>query len=250
MASSFNLMNWLRKRHRTILWIVIGGFVASMFVGFGLYLQTGKSSSDAVIEVNGVKISYRSFLNSYNRAIAGLQNQHQQITPEIATQTKQKLLQEIAQQEVLFAEAKRYGIAVSDAQLASFLAGVPAFQKNGKFDPQSYLQALQFGIHSSAQDFEDFQKKEMANTQLRQIIQEGIKITDKELELNAGLHIMSQPPEKRAEEAKKIQADPETFRQQLREQKINQMLEQWSKYLNSNLQVKVNLDQIERRQGR
>ena len=55
---------------------------------------------------------------------------------------KRKILEELIDQRVLKMVAGRAGIAVSDAQVRDTIQAIPAFQIDGKFDPQSYQMAL------------------------------------------------------------------------------------------------------------
>jgi peptidyl-prolyl cis-trans isomerase D len=55
---------------------------------------------------------------------------------------KRRILDELIDQRVLKMAAGRAGIAVGDAQVRNTIQGIPAFQIDGKFDPQSYQMAL------------------------------------------------------------------------------------------------------------
>ena len=55
---------------------------------------------------------------------------------------KRKVLDTLVDQRVLKMTADRAGIAVGDAQVRETIQGIPAFQVDGKFDPQRYQLAL------------------------------------------------------------------------------------------------------------
>lgn len=55
---------------------------------------------------------------------------------------KRKVLDGLVDQLVMRMSAKRAGIAVSDAQVRDVIQSIPAFQVDGKFDPQRYQLAL------------------------------------------------------------------------------------------------------------
>lgn len=56
--------------------------------------------------------------------------------------SKRNVLDELIDQRVMGMVASRDGIAISDAQVRDTIQGLPAFQVDGKFDPQSYQLAL------------------------------------------------------------------------------------------------------------
>ena len=235
------LMDWLRKHKNTILIIVIAGFVVSTFVGFGLYIRSGSSTMDAVAEVNDEKIPYRRFLTLYSQVTGRKRDKGDDLTPEVMNQTKQEVLQSLIQESVFVQEAKRYGIEVTDTELAQSLYSIPAFQKGGKFSVQSYAQALQFGLGTSPEEFEETQRRQIAISRLRSFVLQGIKISDRELEMELALR--QQDPSYKKNPVK----DKEELRKKLREEKGSQVLSRWYQQLGTNIKVKVHLDEIEKR---
>src|SRR3989344_7351736 len=147
--SASMLMDWLRKHKNIILIIVIAGFVISTFVGFGLYIRWGSSPVDAVAEVNDEKVPYRRHISLYNQVVNRRRDQGEEISQDALNQLKQEVIQSLIQESVFFQEARRYGIEVTDAELAQSLYSIPAFQKDGKFSVQAYAQALQFGLRTT-----------------------------------------------------------------------------------------------------
>jgi len=53
------------------------------------------------------------------------------ITPELMAQKRQEVLQDLIQEEVFWQEAKKYGISVSDGEVAADVSRYPAFVKDG-----------------------------------------------------------------------------------------------------------------------
>ena len=159
-------MDWLRKHKNVILIIVIAGFVVSMFVGFGLYLTSGAAHLDTVAEVNDEEIPYRNFTTFYNQVVNRRRDSGEDLTPETLNSIKQEVLQGLIQEAVFFQEARRYGFDVTDQELAQSLAAIPAFQKDGRFNVQSYAQALQFGLRTTPEDFERTQRRQISISRL------------------------------------------------------------------------------------
>lgn len=241
---NFNIMEWLRKYKNTVLIGVVGAFVVSMFVGFGLYLRSGSAIAETVLEVNGDKIPYRQYSALYNRIVNNHRDKNEDLSPEALNQIKNEVIQSLIQESVFYQESQRYGIEVTDAELAQNLASIPAFQKDGKFSIQSYAQALRYALHSTPEDFEESQRKQIAIARLRAFVMQGIKITDHELEEE---YAMQLPSSKKAKTPEEMAKEKEAFRQKLRQEKGSQVLARWYQQLGSNLKIKSHLEEIERR---
>lgn len=240
-------MNWLRKHKNAILITVIAGFVISTFVGFGLYIRTGVTSMDTVAEVNNEKIPYRRYAALYVRVVNNRRDKGEDISPAALTQVKQEIIQGLIRESVFFQEAKRYGIEVTDGELAQSLASIPAFQKDGKFNVQTYAQALRYALNSSPEDFEENQRRQIAISRLNAFVMQGIKITDKELEQEYAQQFAEKSSKKGA--SKDPAQEKEELREKIRQEKGAQILNRWYQQLGTNLKVKVFLDQIEKRNG-
>jgi peptidyl-prolyl cis-trans isomerase D len=241
------MMDWLRKYKTAILIVVVGGFIISTFVGFGLYLRQGGGFTDSVADVNGEQIPYRQYLSLYNQVVSNRREHNEQLTPEVLGQIRQEVVQSLIQQTVFYQEAQRYGIQVSDEDLAQSLASIPAFRKDGRFDPQTYVQTLHFSLHTTPEDFEDAQKKQIAISRLRFLVLQGIKISDAELELEYQDALRVLKGSDREKFLKDFAKNREPLREKIRQDKAAQVLNRWYQQLGSNLKVKVRLDEIENR---
>lgn len=246
------MMDWLRKHKNVILITTVSGFIISTFVGFGLYMTSGVSNVDTVAEVNEEKIPYRYYTTLYNRVVNSRRDAGEELSPETLNQIKQDVIQSLIREAVFHQEAKRYGIQVTDVELAQSLASIPAFQKDGKFNIQAYAQALQYALRTTPEQFEESQRRQIAISRLQAFVTQGIKITDKELEQEYLLQKALEPYNKQAKQKKS--EDPakekEALREKLRQEKGAQILNRWYQQLGTNLQVKVHLDEIEKRGAR
>ena len=244
------LMNWLRKYKNTILIVLVSGFVLSTFVGFGLYMTSGGGLSEAVAEVNGEKIPYKSYTALYNQVVNNRRDKGEDLNPEALNQIKQEVVQSLIQQTVFTQEAKRYGIKVTDMELAQSLAGIPAFQKQGKFDAMAYMQALQYALHTTPEEFEETQRKQIAISRLRYFVLSGVKVTDRELDLEYQQALFSLTGKDKEKFLKDFGNNRDKFREQIRQEKAAQILNRWYQQLGTNLKIRVRLDEIESRMHR
>jgi len=231
------MMDFLRKHMQTIFLITIIGFLAGAFVGFGSYLFGSKTPADAVAEVNGTNIPYRDYAVLLNRVVDNL-SKTQEVTDEVMKQKKQEVLQDLIQEEVFWQQSKKYGIVVSDAELAADIQHYPAFQRDGRFDQNAYFQVLYQVMKTTPQQFEESRRKQIAIFKLRQLIASNVRISEPELQLEyARTHGGSM-----ADFAKNRDKSLETLRQQ----KVMLVFNEWFKQLNQTVKIKVHLEEIEK----
>jgi len=231
------MMNFFRRYSRTILLITVIIFTAGAFVGFGGYYFTRGWRADTVALVNGKKILYSAFLNYLQRTINNLQEQNQEITDELLKQKKEEILRDLIQEEVFYQEAKKYGIIVTDEELAADIQRIPAFQKDNHFDHNTYFQVLRYVIRMTPEEFEESRRRTIAIAKLRYLIAGSVKVTDKELEL---VYLQEKG------DLKNYFRDYETFRQNYLDQKTFFVFSEWFQQLGRQLKVKVYLEERER----
>ena len=78
-------------------------------------------------------------------------------------------------------EAERLQIDVSRKELIDAIAQIPAFQDNGVFNKDRYLQVLAYQRMNS-DEFESLQRSELIIDKVREHLQSGITVTDAEIE--------------------------------------------------------------------
>jgi peptidyl-prolyl cis-trans isomerase D len=223
---------------RAIFLITIIGFLAGAFVGFGSYFFSGKTTADAVVEVNGEQIPYKRYENYLNRALEGMRQQKQEVSDETMKQKKQEVLQDLIQEAVFSKEALKYGITVSDGELAADIQHYPAFQREGHFDRNAYFQVVYQVLRTTPREFEDSRRAQIAIFKLRQLISSGVTITEPELKLeyfNANRGNM-----------KDFEKDRAKFSEKIKQEKTMLVFGEWFKTLNQNMKIKVHLQEIEK----
>src|SRR6202035_1549024 len=101
-------------------------------------------------------------------------------------QKRDETIRDLVQSVVFKREVNHYGIQTPDQQVAISLTQIPAFQTNGKFNPQQYMDVIQSQLKTTPQEFEEEQRLSVGFFKLRWLIQSSIKVTDREMELNGG----------------------------------------------------------------
>ncbi|MBN1621576.1 MAG: SurA N-terminal domain-containing protein [Endomicrobiales bacterium] len=231
------MMEFLRKHRQTIFIITISGFFAGVFVGFGGYFLGRKSINDAVAEVNNIKIPYKQYVQIFNRSLNDMRKEEDEITEDLLNKKKQEVLQDLIQEEVFWQEAKKYGITISDGELAADIHHYPAFQQDGRFDQRAYYHILRNILHTTPKQFEESRRRQIAIFKLRHLIASSVGISEAELRFEyarANKGDMSKFNEERA-----------SFMENLKQQKVSMVFAEWFKKLNQTVKIKVHLQEIE-----
>ncbi len=224
-------MDFVRKHRETIFIITIIGFLAGIFVGFGSYFFIGKTPADNVLEVNGIGIPYKHFTNLLSQVRRSMTENNESQAEDTIKQKKQEVLQHLVQEELFWQEARKYGIIVSDLELASDLQSYPAFQQNGRFSHALYYRILNEVLHETPREFEESRRKMIAAFKLRALIASSVRITEPELQVEYEIQNKGNMQD--------FEKKRDKFQQQHRKEMIGIVFTDWERYLNHNLKVKV-----------
>jgi peptidyl-prolyl cis-trans isomerase D len=220
------------RKHRTV--VLVSLVICAIALPF---LQIGSSSllpsaNDVVVKVNGRKVTQGQFDKLYNQAV----RQRPASTPEQKQQVMREVLDELVRREVFAQEADKYGISVSDQEMQLQLASIPAFQKEGRFDPQTYMQVVYQSFGTTPKEFEKGFRKELQARKLNQLIGGSVFITDEAF--------AAAPPPPAPKDKKDKPMTPESYREELRSKELNLVYRDWLNYLNSNLKVNIVSDRF------
>ena len=138
------MFDFVREKKRLVQIVLAVIILPFAFWGVDSYNRSG-NSTEVVATVNGAKISRQEF----DEALGQQQEQLRQMmggnfdaamldNPEM----KRAVLDNLAAQRLLLERAKAAGLAVTDQQVAQLIAGIGAFQQDGKFDKSRYEAAL------------------------------------------------------------------------------------------------------------
>ena len=233
------MMDFVRKYRETIFIITIIGFLAGIFVGFGSYFFVGRTTADNVMEVNGAGVPYRRYTSLVNQVQYAMRHNNEETNEEAIAKKRQEIVQQLIQEELFWQEAQKYGIMVSDSELANDLKNYPAFQQNGKFSHMLYYKILGEILRSTPKEFEDSRKKQIAAFRLRELIASSVRIPEPEIQLEyARAH--------RGNMSQYLKDRPKFF-EELKKQQTMMVFNDWLRTMNQNLKVQMHLDEIEQK---
>ncbi len=183
------MLDLVRNKQKSfIIKIAFAIIILSFVIGYAMMTAPGgpepDSGRDAVAVVNGTAISYTDFQTAYSNLYQLYQNIYQeQFSPALERQLKlvEKAADGLIDQALLLEEAERLGLSVSQQELIDSIAAIQAFQQNGSFSKERYLQVLAYQ-RLSADEFESMQRRDLLTEKVRQQLQADISVTEDEIE--------------------------------------------------------------------
>ncbi len=163
--------------------IVLGLAVLAMSL-FGMESYFTSQSENFVAKVGKREISQNAFQNRMNQLRQQFSAQQgDQFDPAMfeKPETKLRVLDAMIDEQLLLQANDDWGMRVSDQSLRDAIAGIPAFQVNGKFDPTSYRAYLANSGKTSAM-FEDEIRSSLATQLLPQAIDDSAIVGDERVD--------------------------------------------------------------------
>ncbi|MFN0118658.1 MAG: SurA N-terminal domain-containing protein [Elusimicrobiota bacterium] len=233
------MFSFFRKHKKFVFIFLCICAVAMVFFGVGTS-SMGTSANDVILTVNGEKIRQRH----YDQILKQIIRQRPPTSEEERFQLENQTLQEVIRQEVFNQESEKFGIQITDQDLQLDLASIPAFQKEGKFDPATYVQSVRQIFGLSLKDFETIQKKDSAARRLNRLLFSSIHVTDSEAAEELANRLKT---EKDPKKIKELKDNPHQVKEQIRNQEFNLVYGDWLNQLNSSLKVNFVSDTFKKR---
>lgn len=142
------MLTWIRAKFGRVVISIIVGFIAFVFVFFGVFSPRstrGLHEGAVAGKVNGEFITIADFNREYSRRIEyfrkimGDKMNEDQLK---AFRLKGVVFQELVRKKLIVQQSHRMGLTASDEQIKESAREIPAFQKDGKFDFLTYKAVL------------------------------------------------------------------------------------------------------------
>ena len=145
------------------------GIIILVFVFWGVGSYTGPKG--LVATVNGKNITEVDFQRAYAQMEENIRRSAPNLTPEQmeGLQLERRVLDQLVQEKLIESEAERAGLAVSPFELRALIQQLPFFQKDGKFDPETYKTLLK-NNGLTPQKFEADQAKTLLPAKLQRLV--------------------------------------------------------------------------------
>ncbi|MBF0238722.1 MAG: SurA N-terminal domain-containing protein [SAR324 cluster bacterium] len=178
------MIQQLRSYSESIFFKALLGFIAITFViSFGIGAISG-DKKEVIATVNHTEILMKDYQRAYQNQLQSLQANLGEQAEQFAQQfnLKQRVLEQLINQQLLIDEAKNLGIFTTDKELKEYITEQPYFQKNGHFDFETYQTILKQN-RLTIDDYEKLQRKDLLLQKIRNILGEGIVASAAEVDL-------------------------------------------------------------------
>ncbi|MFH2135234.1 MAG: SurA N-terminal domain-containing protein [Pseudomonadota bacterium] len=160
------MFDFVHERKRVVQ--VVLALIILPFALWGVDSYQNSGDVGVMATVNGTKIGQAEFedaLMQQRRRMQELAGENFNPALFDRPEIKRSVLEGLAAQHLLLEKAKEEGLVVGDEQIAQIIAGVGAFQKDGRFDKQAYEAALR-AQGMSPELFEYRVRQDILNRQL------------------------------------------------------------------------------------
>ncbi len=157
---------------------VVLGAIALVFILWGVNFTFGAPSY--VAKIDGREIAPNEVRESYQQALARAERTAQgPLTDAQRNDLKQRVLNDTVSLEALLSRLQRMGYRVSDSQLLTAMAQIPAFQVDGKFD-QAHAVAVLKAQGRSVAEVEALMRRQVQVRQLDDALRRSSFATEAE----------------------------------------------------------------------
>jgi len=191
------LMTKMRTKMHIVLWAVLILFLLSMTVG-GLVgganildeLLGRTNPADAIGVINGEKIPPDFFNQLVNQQLEQYRAGGQTISDQMLENTRNQVWDNIIRENLVGAAIEDMGITATDEEVLfhlqnnppQFITTMPAFQTNGQFDMQKYLEAVNNPEGNEWAPVEQIMKNNVIpNYKLQKMLFSSISVSDSEI---------------------------------------------------------------------
>ena len=174
------------KSLQIFFWLVVAAFIVAPLAGVFRSRGGSPGSQNAAALVNGEPISFTNLEQQYRN----LYNFYRQIygdnlTPDVLQNLglEQAALDQLIEQALLVQGARSSQLQVSEDELVKTIHDIPQFQKNGRFDADTYTTLLTRS-RMTPQDFEARMEEDLLAQKMELVIKESVRVSDQEVRLD------------------------------------------------------------------
>ncbi|MFW6081947.1 MAG: SurA N-terminal domain-containing protein, partial [Desulfosalsimonas sp.] len=165
--------SWMIK---ILLGLIVLAFV---FMGAGSFYSRRDSE---VATVNGTPVTTEEYQRTYDMIVQNLEQRFgDRLDRELldALNIEQQALNQLIEKHLIIQAAEKNHISMPDEVLANWLTRIPAFQNNGRFDPELYRRVLSQN-RLSPEAFEAMQKEEMLTEIIMDMVGRSVPVSEAE----------------------------------------------------------------------
>jgi peptidyl-prolyl cis-trans isomerase D len=187
------MLEQMRRSSQSLLIYLLFGIVIAVFIiNFGPQSSGGCDSpatrAGFAAKVDGEDLSSRDFRYGYMLA-----NGPQYASRAKELRIKERVMDELIERELLAHEGERLGFRVGQEEIEDLIADskivgfggfeqtVPALQKDGHFDYDTFVRFVQFSLGMSPKTFIEQQQRELLAAHVRNVVRGGVNVSEAEV---------------------------------------------------------------------
>ncbi len=174
------MLHFIRERAQGwVAWFIVG-LITIPFALWGVNSYLTGATDSVIATVNGEDIKQLEFQKSLQQYRDRMRNSMgENFDPELFdnAQTKQRILDELIEQKLLYSAARSLKLNISDKAIGEMIRSTPAFQTEGRFDSDRYKALLARSGYSPSR-YEQQLRIDLLITQLKDSIQGTAFVTD------------------------------------------------------------------------
>jgi peptidyl-prolyl cis-trans isomerase D len=216
--------------YRIIMIVLSLAFVITM----GWWGFSGPADQHVVAQVGKVSITLEQYQQAYDNTYKFYRDLFKdRFNDDLVKQLnlKNTVINDLVEKQLWLIAAQQIGVEVSDQELSDFILKQPAFQREGRFDPEVYRRVLARNRYTP-EVFERLQREELAVEKVRALLRDSVSLTDIDLQ-----ELQAQPAP--SSQATPASADQEQ-RQGLLMRKQQMALETYLGSLKSQIPISIN----------
>lgn len=231
------MISWLRRYRNGIFAGTIAIFMISIFVGYGGHLFTRSDFADSIAVVGSTKLPYMRYQVRVNQTLEAMREQKQEVTDELAREARRNVLRDMIVDEMLYQQAQKMGIQVTDMELRFNIVNTPRFQSNGQFDQGLYFRTIRSVLNMSPEDYEEQTRKSMMSRKVQEVIFASAKLLPDELK--------TEYMKSNKGSDKDFEKNKEAFARTLQQQRALDLINFYLRQLSSQMEIRDFLAQRE-----
>ncbi len=177
------MFEFLRKHAGSLFMQIVLGIVALVFVFWGIGSIRNKGVKNYAFKINNEIVLPQEFYKELENVIRSYENRfHMKFDEKMikALRLKQTVLSDMINRRILYLEAKKHGIIVTDEEVKNVIINMPYFQRNGVFEKSLYLRVLQYN-RITPEEFEDRVRFDLTVSKFKDGISNSVLVTDEEI---------------------------------------------------------------------
>ena len=181
------MLQFVRSKQKSVLIkIAFGVIILSFVIGYTMLTapsdQRASQGREVAARVNGDEITYDAFQNNYSNLYNLYQNIYQgQFDAKLEKQLNlpRQAMVQLIDETLLIQQAQQLNLEVTQKELIDSIAQYDAFQVDGKFSRDRYIEVLNYQ-RMNPEQFEATQQRRLLTEKVRAELQQGVNISDTE----------------------------------------------------------------------